>query len=132
MNITKPLHAAILVSDLAKAQHFYSHILQLTTVDRPLNFPGIWYQIGDWQIHLIKSEQVIGDRVNEAKWGRNRHLALAVADLAIAKAQLTRHNYPFQMSASGRSALFVADPDGNIIELSQIWKFSPILIQNPC
>ncbi|MBS0017607.1 MAG: VOC family protein [Arthrospira sp. SH-MAG29] len=120
MNITKPLHAAILVSDLAKSQHFYSHILQLTTVDRPLNFPGIWYQIGDWQIHLIKSEQVIGDRVNEAKWGRHRHLAFAVADLAIAKAQLTHHNYPFQMSASGRSALFIADPDGNIIELSQI------------
>lgn len=84
MNITKPLHAAILVSDLAKSQHFYSQILQLTTVDRPLNFPGIWYQIGDWQIHLIESEQVIGDRVNEAKWGRNRHLAFAVADLAIA------------------------------------------------
>ena len=84
MNITKPLHAAILVSDLAKSQHFYSQILQLTTVDRPLNFPGIWYQIGDWQIHLIESEQVIGDRVNEATRGRNRHLAFAVADLAIA------------------------------------------------
>ncbi|RAQ39844.1 glyoxalase [Arthrospira sp. O9.13F] len=102
MNITKPLHAAILVSDLAKSQQFYSQILQLTAGDRPLNFPGIWYQMGEWQSHLIDSEQVSGDRVNEAK------------------AQLTRHNYPFQMSASGRSALFVADPDGNIIELSQI------------
>jgi catechol-2,3-dioxygenase len=28
--------------------------------------------------------------------------------------------YPVQMSASGRSALFTQDPDGNIVEISEI------------
>ncbi|NEQ72592.1 MAG: glyoxalase [Okeania sp. SIO2C9] len=118
MQITQPLHTALLVSDLEKAEHFYGQILKLPKVDRSLNFPGTWYQVGNFQIHLIVSE-VIPDLVNSEKLGRNRHLAFSVVDIDTAKSQLLANNCPIQMSASGRAALFTQDPDGNIIELSQ-------------
>ena len=119
MQITQSLHAALLVSDLEKTEHFYGQILGLAKADRSRNFPGTWYQIGNFQIHLIVSSEIIPDLVNLEKLGRNRHLAFSVADLDNAKAQLLANNCPVQMSASGRAALFTQDPDGNIIELQE-------------
>ena len=119
MQITQSLHAALLVSDLEKAKHFYGQILGLSQADRSRNFPGTWYQVGNFQIHLIVSSEIIPDLVNLEKLGRNRHLAFSVADLDAAKAQLLANNCQIQMSASGRAALFTQDPDGNIIELQE-------------
>ena len=119
MQINQALHSALLVSNLEKSQHFYSKVLGLQKIDRELKFPGIWYQIGNFQIHLILVATIIPDAVDYEKLGRNRHLAFAVANLESAKEQLIAHNCPVQMSASGRSALFTQDPDGNIIELSE-------------
>jgi glyoxylase I family protein len=118
MQIIQVLHAAILVSDLDKSEHFYSNVLGLSKIDRDLKFPGIWYQVGNFQIHLILTTKIIPDAVDSEKWGRNRHLAFSVADIEVAKQQLIDCNWPFQMSASGRAALFVRDPDGNTIELN--------------
>ena len=120
MQILESLHATLLISNLEKSEHFYSTVLGLSKIDRNLKFPGIWYQVGDFQIHLILVQTVIPDAVDSEKWGRNRHLAFSVADLEAAKQQLIAHDCPIQMSASGRSALFVRDPDGNTIELSDL------------
>ncbi|OCR02363.1 glyoxalase [Oscillatoriales cyanobacterium USR001] len=119
MQINQFLHAAITVSNLAQSEHFYGTILNLSKIDRNLKFPGAWYQIGNFQIHLIAASTIIPDRVDLEKWGRNRHLAFSVTNIEQAKKDLIAHNYPIQMSASGRSALFTQDPDGNIIELSE-------------
>ncbi len=119
MQLTQFLHAAILVSDLAKSEHFYGTVLGLAKVDRVLKFPGAWYEIGTVQIHLIAISSTTSDLQNAEKWGRNRHLAFSVTSLEDAKKDLTKNNYEFQTSASGRSALFVKDPDGNIIELGE-------------
>lgn len=120
MKITQCLHTAILVSDLEKSAQFYGEILGLPQVERSLNFPGIWYQIGDYQIHLMIHPQANqGTLHNPEKWGRNRHIALAVMDVPAAKTQLEAYGYSVQMSSSGRAALFTQDPDGNVIELSQ-------------
>ena len=119
MQITQSLHTALLISSLEKSEHFYSTVLGLSKIDRILRFPGIWYQIGNFQIHLILTATIMPDAVDDEKLGRNRHLAFAVASLEVAKEQLIAHNCPVQMSASGRSALFTQDPDGNIIELSE-------------
>jgi glyoxylase I family protein len=119
MPITAFLHAAILVTDLEAASHFYGKILGLTPIERELKFPGIWYQVGAMQLHLIVQPEVVDDQVDTNKWGRNRHLAFAVEDLEAVKATLTTASYPWQSSASGRPALFVHDPDDNTIELSQ-------------
>lgn len=119
MQIIESIHAAILISNLEKSEHFYTNVLGLSKLDRILKFPGIWYQVGNFQIHLILAAKIIPDAVDSDKLGRNRHLAFSVADLEIAKQKLIAHNCPIQISASGRSALFTQDPDGNIIELSQ-------------
>ncbi|WP_066375415.1 MULTISPECIES: VOC family protein [unclassified Anabaena] len=119
MQITQSLHTAILVTDLERSEYFYGKILGLSKINRTLKYPGAWYQIGDYQIHLIVASNVPTDNPNE-KWGRNPHIALAVADLEAAKQELLAQNYPIQTSASGRAAIFVKDPDGNVVELSQV------------
>lgn len=119
MKITKCLHTAILVSNLEKAEHFYSNVLGLSKIDRVLKYPGVWYQIGDYQIHLIVHSDLSKTLPNPEKWGRNPHFSVAVENLGEAIARLQSQGYPIQMSASGRSACFTQDPDGNIIEIGQ-------------
>ncbi|UFP94388.1 VOC family protein [Gloeobacter morelensis] len=120
MQIVRALHTALLVSNLERAEYFYGTVLGLAKVERPLSFAGTWYQVADYQIHLISAEQCVDDRVDCERWGRNRHVAFAVTDVRAAKDQLLRHGHTIQMSASGRAALFTEDPDGNLIELSQM------------
>lgn len=119
MSVQKFLHAAIVVTDLEKSNDFYGKILGLKTQERNLNFPGIWYQIGDVQIHLIATDSPVLDHVELAKSGRHRHLAFSVTNLEEIKQTLIDHHYPIKMSSSGRLALFTEDPDGNIIELAE-------------
>ncbi|MFQ4140953.1 VOC family protein [Chlorogloeopsis sp. ULAP02] len=118
MQITQPLHTAILVTDLERSEHFYGTVLRLTKVERPMKFPGAWYQIGEYQVHLIVAPTVPNEPKHE-KWGRNPHIAFLVSDLDAAKQQLLNYNFLVQPSASGRPAIFTQDPDGNVIELNQ-------------
>ncbi|MBV9387428.1 MAG: VOC family protein [Chroococcidiopsidaceae cyanobacterium CP_BM_ER_R8_30] len=121
MQITQFLHTAILVSNLEQAEDFYSKVLGLSKVERSLKYAGAWYQVGEFQLHLIVApDYVLSKLQNPEKWGRNPHVALAVVNLDAAKEQLLANQCPIQMSASGRTALFTQDPDGNIIELSQL------------
>ncbi|QSV53184.1 MAG: glyoxalase [Dolichospermum sp. UKL201] len=118
MQIIQSLHTAILVTDLERSEYFYSQILGLNKIERPLKYPGVWYQIGNYQLHLIVAPTVPTDNQQE-KWGPNPYIAFAVMDLESIKTELTAKNYPFQVSASGRPAIFIQDSDCNIIELSQ-------------
>ena len=118
MKIQQCLHTAILVSDLEQAEHFYGTVLGLAKVSRSLRFPGAWYEVGGYQLHLMVGE--VPALFNNEKWGRNRHIAFGVTDLEAAKQQLLAHNCPLQTSASGRAAIFTQDPDSNVIELSQV------------
>jgi glyoxylase I family protein len=123
--ITQLLHTSLLVTDLERAHHFYGELLGLPVAERNLKFPGIWYQIGPCQLHLMVEPAKIDDQVNLDKWGRNRHVAFAVEDLERLSTQLEQAGYTLQRSASGRAAVFVHDPDGNIIELGQIVTTQP-------
>lgn len=118
MQITQCLHAAVLVSDLERAEHFYGNVLGLSKVERSLKYPGAWYQVGEFQIHLIVDPGIEAQLQNLEKWGRNHHVAFSVANLDEAKEQLLAHGCNVQMSASGRAALFTQDPDGNVVELN--------------
>jgi catechol 2,3-dioxygenase-like lactoylglutathione lyase family enzyme len=120
LNLQQCLHTTLLVTDLEKATYFYSGVLGLPPVERALNFPGIWYQVGNYQIHLIVAPNFTPSEPNPEKWGRNPHLAFSTPDLDGAIATLKAKGYPLQMSASGRRAIFVKDPDGNILEISEM------------
>lgn len=117
MSITDYRHTAILVSDLDRADWFYGEVLGLTPVERPLKFPGTWYQVGAMQLHLIVSDSASMELASE-KWGRNPHVAFGIDDLDEMLRRLEAAGCPVQRSASGRPALFTRDPDGNIVELS--------------
>ncbi len=120
MTITQFLHAAVLVQDLERSRHFYGEVLGLSECPRPFDFPGAWYQIGAQQLHIIVSQDYCAEQVDLERWGRNRHVALAVTNLEDCQTQLKAAEVPYQFSHSGRAALFVHDPDGNVIELSQV------------
>lgn len=120
MPLIQPLHTALLVADIGRAEAFYGGVLGLAKVDRPLSYAGAWYQLGAYQIHLIEDATYTTAPHNAAKWGRNPHIAFGVDDLAAIKALLEEKDYPMQPSASGRAALFTQDPDGHVIELSQV------------
>ncbi len=121
MQVTQCLHAAVLISDLKQAEYFYGNVLGLSKVERALKYPGVWYQVGELQFHLIVAPDFVPSKLqNPEKWGRNPHIAFAVTNLEAAKNQLNAHNCATQISASGRNAIFTQDPDGNIIELSQL------------
>lgn len=113
------LHASLLVSDLERARAFYEGILGLTpSPARPgMDFPGIWYDIGQAQLHLLvlpNPDPVTG---RPAHGGRDRHVALGVADWEGLRQALDLAGIAYTLSRSGRRALFVRDPDGNALEL---------------
>jgi catechol 2,3-dioxygenase-like lactoylglutathione lyase family enzyme len=120
IQIVKPLHTALLVSDVEKAVHFYGKVLGLERCDRHLTYPGAWYQLGDYQLHLIQDESTPSGIHNAEKLGRNRHVAFGVADIQQARDWLESHGYSVQRSSSGRPALFTHDPDGNVVELTEV------------
>ncbi len=119
LKITNCLHAAVLVADVEKSIEFYGDILGLERIERALKYPGAWYQIGDFQIHLIEDKDY-QTHVDLQVSTRNPHIALGVTDLDAAKQQLLAANCIVKMSNSGRAALFTQDPDGNAIELTQV------------
>ena len=119
IKITRCLHTAILVSDIAHSAAFYDQVLMLPKVPRPFNYKGVWYQLGRMQFHLIEDPEFTAQIQNPDKVGRNPHIAFGVENLSAVRSHLEAENYPYQMSASGRKALFIQDPDGNIIEITQ-------------
>lgn len=119
IKVTRCLHSALLVSDVAHSATFYDQILQLPKVERPFNYAGIWYQLGAMQFHLIEDPTFSAQLHNPQKLGGNPHIAFGVKDLSVVRSQLDAQDYPYEMSASGRLALFLQDPDGNVIEIAQ-------------
>ncbi len=121
IEIVNCLHVAIMVSDLDRAVEFYSGILGLKRVDRSLNYPGAWYQIGDVQIHLIVDANYRPtNKIDLTVSTRNPHVALGIKNLEAVKQQLLAANCMVKMSNSGRAALFTQDPDENAIELTLV------------
>lgn len=113
------LHAGLLVDDLARAKHFYESVLQLrpSPARPPLPYPGEWYELGGGQqLHLMQLPNPDAASRRPEHGGRDRHIALGVADLAALKARLDAGGVPCTVSQSGRAALFCRDPDGNTLE----------------
>lgn len=104
--------------DEATVRDFYVRVLGLSPdVERP-DFPGLpgsWLDVGEHaQIHLVG-----GDAMSAAG-----HVALAVASIAEARAELEQLGIPHRVLEQpvGRQAdlIFLQDPAGNLIELHQV------------
>jgi len=117
--IVNLLHASLMVADLAQSRRFYEHVLGLKpSPARPeMSFPGIWYDIGSAQIHLICLPNPDPVSQRPAHGGRDRHTALGVNNFDALISRLDAAGLTYSLSQSGRRALFVRDPDGNALEL---------------
>jgi glyoxylase I family protein len=111
-------HASVIVADTGRALRFYRDVLGLP-VDpaRPdLGYPGAWLTLGDGQIHLLELPNPDRAGNRPVHGGRDRHIALLIADLEVLRAGLEAASVPYTLSRSGRRALFCRDPDGNALE----------------
>ncbi len=112
-------HISLIVADTARALAFYRDLLGLPLdPQRPeLGFPGAWLSIGGGSVHLLELPNPDPVTGRPSHGGRDRHLALTVADLDLLAAALQGAGIAYTLSRSGRRALFCRDPDGNALEL---------------
>ncbi|MCX7088185.1 MAG: VOC family protein [Methylococcales bacterium] len=111
-------HASLIVSNTQTSLKFYCDVLGMEQTERPdLGFPGAWLQIGAQQIHLLELPNPDPTTGRPEHGGRDRHVALMVAQLEPIKDRLDKHNVAYTLSISGRRAFFCRDFDGNAIEI---------------
>lgn len=123
VRVTALLHAGLLVSDLARAKVFYESVLGLSLLpNRPaLPYPGAWYDLGNGQqLHLMQLPDPDVGSTRPEHGGRDRHIALAVSNMATLKSRLDAAGVTYTASRSGRAALFCRDPDANTLEFVEI------------
>lgn len=117
------LHATILVADLNRARAFYEQILGFTasTSRPPMSFDGVWYDLApQQQLHLMQLPNPESGLQRPANGGRDRHLAFALDDLSALMQKLKAAGINYNLSQSGRRALFCRDPDDNALEFIEL------------
>lgn len=119
-------HVTIVVKDLERSRKFYVDGLGMREVPRPgFTFPGLWFQAGATQIHLIGEHAggaPAGNPVPEPfRTSRSHHFAFLVDDAqaTFARAQELGLSVisPPKPRPDGYVQVFLADPDGHVIEL---------------
>lgn len=118
MTILELNHVAVAVADVERSLRFYRDAIGLPVVPRPdFDFPGAWFRLGRHQeLHLL------GGRQDPAGDGtpRRGHFALLVSDIQAMAGRLRAAGVAFQgpgRRPDGAAQIFVADPDGNVVEL---------------
>jgi len=129
INVLNFDHAALVVSDLEKTEHFYINVLGMKKATRPaFDFGGAWYQIGSTLLHIILANDDAGlpgpcdHRVK--KITRGQHLAFNVSDFDQAMDLLQQHGIEIaagpKQRPDGTAQVYVRDPDGHLIELCAV------------
>ena len=119
-------HVTLVVKDMQRSRRFYVDLLGLEEVPRPgFRFPGMWFQAGPTQIHLIGEHDESGPagvRVADGvSISRTHHFAFEVADAHAAAAYLTGQGIEIaagpKQRPDGPTQVYVQDPDGHLVEL---------------
>jgi len=73
----------------------------------------VWFDLGNQHVHLLLKDKP--DTISP------RHFALRVKDVAAARSYFREHGVPIQETTpiAGADRFFIADPDGNRIEIIQ-------------
>ena len=122
-------HVNILVTDLAAARDFYIEKLGMEVLPRPDfgGFAGEWYRTGDLQLHLSVVQEMPDLK------GGFPHFALYIPTEVFHDtiAALRESGVPFLGEAMERKdfgvpvlAAFCKDPDGNVVELTDVGPLS--------
>lgn len=122
IEVQKIHHVSLAVTDIERAKMFYNEILCLKEINRPnFGFPGAWYEVGDQQLHLIVYPEANTLRGTKELSSKEGHFAFRVKSYDETLRWLKDKGvavYENPTSKSGFAQIFVADPDGNLIELN--------------
>ena len=116
-------HVTLIVKDLDRSQQFYVDTLGMDLVGRPgFSFPGLWFQAGNTQIHLILEHEDSGAAGGgDYTSSRNHHFAFQVDDANTVAERLSGLGIPIVSGPvnrpDGAIQVFVNDPDGHLVEL---------------
>jgi len=116
-------HVSIIVKDAEVALAFYQDLLDLPLLDRPdLGFPGYWLGLDRGQsLHIMQLKNPKEGAHRPEHGGRDYHFALRVDAITEFTHRLEKMHKTYTLSKSGRKALFTHDPDGNALELFEIF-----------
>ncbi len=126
LNVRQIDHVTFVVADLARSRAFYVDLLGMQEVPRPnFPFPGLWFQAGSTQIHLILENHDCGPATvfipDHCSISRTRHIAFEVADAAEAVTLLNQRGIEIvagpKSRPDGPTQLYMFDPDRNLVEL---------------
>ena len=116
-------HVSLLVTDINKSKHFYESILGFEqNKKRPsFDFPGVWYDIGGTQLHLLVHPKGKARRGTTEIDSRDGHFAVRVTNMDKLLETLDIHKIPYVNKPNNKTdwhQVFVSDPDGNLIEFN--------------
>lgn len=120
-------HVTLVVGDLERSRAFYVGLIGMDDVPRPgFNFPGLWFQAGETQIHLILSHDQSGPAGMEippvkSSPGRVHHFAIEIDDAREIVPWLRAQGVVVRgrpaLRPDGCVQVFCVDPDGHVVEL---------------
>ncbi|MGZ6694882.1 MAG: VOC family protein [Solirubrobacteraceae bacterium] len=120
LGVTGVSELVLEVADLARAERFYSEVLELPVVERWPERDAIWVMAGD-RTRIGLWEPQVG--LAGGPGGRHVHFAMhiaperyddAVAALRERGAEVEEHEFTLYQESR---AAFVTDPDGHVVEL---------------
>ncbi|MDR7074106.1 VOC family protein [Fictibacillus barbaricus] len=116
-------HVSVLVTNLKESLYFYEGILGFKqNKKRPqFDFPGVWYDIGNTQLHLIQYPEGKARRNTTQIDSRDGHFAVRVKDMGKLLQILDHHKIPYlnkEINKTEWHQVYVSDPDGNLIEFN--------------
>jgi catechol 2,3-dioxygenase-like lactoylglutathione lyase family enzyme len=108
-------HVSVVIADVERSRRFYRDLLGLKEIAKPrtFDFTVLWFDLGNQHLHLL-----LKDRPDTLS---PRHFALRVPDVPAAREYFRSRNIPIQETTPipGADRFFIADPDGNRIEIIQ-------------
>jgi glyoxylase I family protein len=116
-------HVSILITNLKESLYFYEGILGFKqNKKRPqFDFPGVWYDLGNTQLHLIVYPDGKARRNSTEIDSRDGHFAIRVTDMEKLLQILDHHKIPYlnkEINKTDWHQIYVSDPDGNLIEFN--------------
>jgi catechol 2,3-dioxygenase-like lactoylglutathione lyase family enzyme len=108
-------HCSVIITNVERSRRFYRDVLGLKEIHKPrtFDFVVLWFDLGNQHIHLLLKENA--DTISP------RHFALRVTDVAAARRYFEERGVSTTETTPipGAERFFIADPDGNRIEIIQ-------------
>ena len=120
--VTQIDHCSVIITDVERSRRFYRDVLGLREIPKPrtFDFVVVWFDLGNQHLHLLLKDRP--DSISP------RHFALRVRDAARARTYFQEKGIATQETTPipGADRFFIADPDGNRIEIIQwLYPYNP-------